>query len=300
MRIFNYNQLKSSLPENSSLIGDTTLINILTASPFEEAEINSITWLSDRNENYLELLNKSKATLIICSNKKEYSGYSNSKSCLLLVDNPKLTFIRLLNILFPKEFNFGIDKTSIIDPQAAIDQNVSIGRFNVIGNVEISTNTVIENHCSINNNTKIGKNVYIKSNSIIGGEGFGYVKDELNNNLRFPHIGGTIISDFVEIGSCVTIDRGTLSNTIIGKHSKIDNLVHIAHNVQIGENCTIIANSIIGGSTVIGDHVWIAPSVTIRDGLNICSNVTIGLGSVVTKDITEAGTYFGIPARLKG
>ena len=109
--------------------------------------------------------------------------------------------------------------------------------------------------------------------------------------------GRVIIEDDVEIGTNTSIDRGTLGNTLIKTGVKIDNLVHIAHNVTIGKHTMIIANSLIGGSTIIGDHCWIAPSATIRDAVNVGDNVTIGMGAVVTKDIPSGEIWAGSPAR---
>ena len=113
---------------------------------------------------------------------------------------------------------------------------------------------------------------------------------------KFPHIGGVVIEDDVEIGANACIDKGTLGDTIIRKGSKLDNFVHIAHNVTIGQHTAVIAHAMIGGSTVIGNYSWIAPSVVIRDGLNIGNNVLVGLGAVVTKNIPDNETWAGIPA----
>jgi UDP-3-O-[3-hydroxymyristoyl] glucosamine N-acyltransferase len=105
-----------------------------------------------------------------------------------------------------------------------------------------------------------------------------------------------VIEDRVEIGSNASIDRGTLSNTIIGEGAKIDNLVHIAHNVHIGKHAAVIAHAMIGGSTEIGDYTWIAPSAALMNGLHIGRQATVGLGAVVTKDIPDYETWTGVPA----
>ena len=134
-------------------------------------------------------------------------------------------------------------------------------------------------------------------NTTIGGTGFGYEKNTDGEFELFPHIGGVRIEKNVDIGANTCIDRGTLGNTIIGAGSKIDNLVHIAHNVKIGRNCAIIAHSMIGGSTVINDNCWVAPSACVRDGISIGSNSIIGLGSVVVKPIPDNEVWAGNPAR---
>ena len=298
MRIYKFNDFSFQLPENYKLKGNHNNINFNCASTFLEATPNSISWLSESNKDYINLLNKSSGNLVICSINLDYNEVNNEKINLLLVSNPKLVYINILNTLFVSRIQYNIHPTAIIHPEAKIHNNVLIGPFVVIEKATISEGSEIESSCHIHCNTFIGKNVRIKSNSIIGGDGFGYVKNEDDNNIKFPHLGGVEIADFVEIGSNTCIDRGTLGNTIIGRHTKIDNLVHIAHNVKIGQNCLIIANSLIGGSTTLGDNVWIAPTVTIRDGLTIGSNVTVGMNSLVTKNIPDGETWLGNPATL--
>jgi acetyltransferase-like isoleucine patch superfamily enzyme len=144
---------------------------------------------------------------------------------------------------------------------------------------------------------KYGKNFIVGDNCSIGNDGFGYIKDEMGRWIKFPHFGDIIIGDDVEIGSNVCIDRGSLSNTIIGSGVKVDNFVHIAHNVEIGENTLIIAQSMIGGSTKIGKNCWISPSVSIKNGISIGDNVLIGMGAVVLKDVENNKVMVGNPAK---
>jgi UDP-3-O-[3-hydroxymyristoyl] glucosamine N-acyltransferase len=113
----------------------------------------------------------------------------------------------------------------------------------------------------------------------------------------FPHVGGVEIEDDVEIGANTCIDRGSLGNTIVRRGAKIDNLVHIAHNVVVGRNAFVIANAMIGGSTILGDGSWTSPSATLRDGIRIGDGATVGLGAVVTKSIPDGAVWMGTPAR---
>ena len=140
------------------------------------------------------------------------------------------------------------------------------------------------------NNVKIGENV------VIGGEGFGYEFDG-TKLIKFPHYGGVIIESDVDIGNNTCIDRGSLGNTIIRKGTKIDNLVHIAHNVDIGENCLIVANVGIGGSVKIGDNCYIGFGSTIKNGVKIGNNVIVGMGAVVLADIPDNEIWVGNPAK---
>lgn len=138
----------------------------------------------------------------------------------------------------------------------------------------------------------MGNNIRRGQHCSIGGEGFGF-----HNGRRFPHLGSITIGDDVEIGSNVCIDRGALGDTIIGARTKIDNLVHIAHNAVIGEDCLIVAQSGIGGSAVIGNGVFIGFGAKIKNKVRIGDGAIIGMGAVVICDVPTGETWAGIPAR---
>ena len=131
----------------------------------------------------------------------------------------------------------------------------------------------------------------------MGGSGFGFVKDDDGNKLRFPQIGGLIIGHHVEIGANTCIDRGALSDTEIGDYTKINNLCHIAHNNKIGRNVTITGCVNVSGSNIIDDRVWIAPNASIRGFIHIGEGSVVGMGAVATKDIPAGETWVGNPAR---
>ena len=156
---------------------------------------------------------------------------------------------------------------------------------------------MIHGNIFIYDQVSIGSDVTIHSGTVVGADGFGYEKDENGEVFKFPHIGGVIIENDVEIGANTCIDKGSLGNTLIKRGAKIDNLVHIAHNVEIGENTFVIANAMVGGSTKIGDNAWIAPSVSLMNGISIGKDVTIGMSSLVTKAIPDGETYAGSPAK---
>jgi UDP-3-O-[3-hydroxymyristoyl] glucosamine N-acyltransferase len=174
-----------------------------------------------------------------------------------------------------------------IGAQCYIDEGVVIG-----ANCRISPNSVICKH------TQVGNHVTVDSNTVVGKEGFGYVRKERYERIR--HIGGVIIGDFVEIGSGVTIDRGTVGNTVIGEGTKIDNGVHIAHNVRIGRNCIIMGQSGIAGSSKIGNNVVLCGQVGVSDHLEIEDDVVVYAKSGVFKSLKQGVNYSGIPAREHG
>ncbi|GAG21041.1 unnamed protein product, partial [marine sediment metagenome] len=216
----------------------------------------------------------------------------------ILVDNPRLIFLRMMNLLYPETIKPGIDTRAYIHPSAQVDPSAYIGPFVYIGsNCVIRKNSVIYPNVSILQNTAISENVLIFPNTVIGSDGFGYDRNEKNKLEKFPHICGVYIRKNVEIGSNTSIDKGSLSNTEIGEGTKIDNLVHIAHNVKIGKHCEIIANAMVGGSATIGDYTRIAPGAQIMNGVSIGKNVLVGLGAVVTKNIPDNTIVAGVPAR---
>ncbi|KKN36486.1 hypothetical protein LCGC14_0773090 [marine sediment metagenome] len=144
----------------------------------------------------------------------------------------------------------------------------------------------------------LGKNVIVHTGTVIGEDGLGFVRDEKKNWVKFPHFGRVIIGDNVEIGANCVIDRGTLGDTVIGEGTKLENLIHVAHNAKIGKHCAIVAVTYIGGSSQIGDYTWVGPQVCIRDQIKIGKNCLIGMGAVVTKNIPDNWVVMGTPAKF--
>jgi UDP-3-O-[3-hydroxymyristoyl] glucosamine N-acyltransferase len=276
---------------------------IVSPKNITEAIGENLTFLNRKYENQLEhVLSHCKSRIIIVE-----SGISgaviNAKIltgvAIIISPNPKKDLIDAVNYFFPvKRHEPHIDKTSSIDDSCKLGKNIYIGPFVVIEeDVIVGDGCVIESNVVIKSGTRIGKNVHIKPCSVIGGIGFGYDKNANETMYELlPHFGRVIIEDDVDIGSNTCIDKGSLSDTIIKRGVKIDNLVHIAHNVTIGENTLVIACSMVAGSVVIGENSWIAPSASIRNGLTIGKNCTIGFGSVLTNNIEDNSTVLGVPA----
>lgn len=140
--------------------------------------------------------------------------------------------------------------------------------------------------------------VEIGENCSIGYDGFGYERDEDGKLWKFPHYGGVIIESGVEIAQIVCIDRGTFDNTYIGEGTKIDNLVHVAHNVRVGKYCMIVAGTVIGGGAIIGDYSFLGINSSIRDGIVIGEWAVVGMGAVVVEDVDPYTTVIGNPAKV--
>lgn len=195
-----------------------------------------------------------------------------------------------------------IPASCIVGPNVVIGQNCKIGERVIIQantvieeNVTIGEDTKILSQVFIGRNTEIGSRVWISYGAVIGGEGFGFAPDEHKVYYRIPQTGRVIIEDDVRIGSNCCIDRAAYKETRIGKGVKFDNLVHVAHNVQIGENSILIAQVGIAGSTKIGKRVILSGQVGVLDHLNVCDDSIFLVRAGITQDVTKPGVYSGLP-----
>jgi UDP-3-O-[3-hydroxymyristoyl] glucosamine N-acyltransferase len=291
------NDLKSLLQgTDARFFGDTDAVFNNIAS-FFKAQEQSLTFLDKPYKTYLNQLPTHPATVIICPSSWDMPLFKGK--CVIQVEDPKLTFSKLIKKLLHPVLVSDIHPTAIIEDDVKLGQNIYIGPYTIIQKgCEIGDNSRIESHCFLFKGTVVGKNVCIESGTKIGKEGFGFIPDENGININFPHIGNVIIHDEVEIGSNTVIDRGTLNSTVIGKHTKIDDLVHIAHNAEIGENVLICSHSTVSGSCKIGDNVYIGTGVTVRDNIVVGGGAKLSLGSTVVKDVPENTTvtgYFAVP-----
>ncbi|MFW6160512.1 MAG: UDP-3-O-(3-hydroxymyristoyl)glucosamine N-acyltransferase [Acidobacteriota bacterium] len=234
---------------------------------------------------------------------------------VVLSENPYLTFVKAASFFFrPFQPKPGIHPQAAISPSAKIGKNVSIGAFTWVGNkVEIGEGTVIfplvsiypgvkigshcllHSHVSIRENCRIGDNVIIHNGVVIGSDGFGFLRDESGHSVKIPQKGIVVIEDEVEIGANTTIDRGALDETRIQKGVKIDNLVQIAHNVNIGAHSILAAQTGIAGSTTVGQKVIMGGQVGITDHAFIGDNVLIAAQTGVTGNIPSGQTVSGSP-----
>ncbi len=271
---------------------------------------NDITFF--HSKRYKNLANITKASFCITSKslKNELP-----KSCIpLVVDNVLISTSKLTSKFYPNSVYDDFDNTVTdisetelmnkvkFGKNVLIGKNVSMGSNCLIGhNSIIEKNVSIGKNCSIGSNTiirnsLIGNNVKILDNCIIGKHGFGFFPDA-NKNLRYPHIGIVKIDDNCEIGCGSTIDRGSMSNTVIGKNTFLDNQIHIAHNVKIGENNIIAGQVGIAGSSILGKNVKIGGQAGISGHLKIGNNVEIAGGSGVIRDIPDNSKVMGYPAK---
>lgn len=299
----------------------------LNDSAYRELEINGIGKIETATEEeitfianpvYEKYFSGTRAGCVIVSRKfnpELYPRISGSKVPLIRVDDPYLAFLTLLEILSPKTElqKVGISDKAIIDDTAEIsDEQVRIGancfigakvkigaRVSVLPNTVILAGSVVSDdvliypNVTIYNGTKIGARVIIHSGTVIGSDGFGQAKNPDGTFQKIPQKGIVVIENDVEIGSNCSIDRATMGETIIRKGVKLDNMIQIAHNVEIGENTVIAAQTGIAGSTKIGKNCMIGGKVGIVGHISICDNVILTAATNVSKSITDPGIYSG-------
>jgi len=270
-------------------------------APLSSIARDGVTFLSRAlsEESVAALSDRLAGVTLICNQEAMAVLGKMPDTTLIVVPNPRLAFMRAVARFFPPERpRGGIHPTALIDDSATIDPGASIGAFCVVGpGCTVDADTILHPHVTLIADVRIGCRVTIASGTVIGADGFGYERNERGELEKFPHIGGVVIADDVEIGSNTSIDRGTLDATRIGARARIDNQVHIAHNVVVGEDAAIIAQAMIGGGVRIGDRAWIAPSATIMNQVAIGADAVVGLGAVVVKSVAEGVTVMGSPAQ---
>lgn len=217
---------------------------------------------------------------------------SSQKSTHIVSDRPRFDFIRALNYIVDNVGFTTYDHAPEVHPTAKIGKNVVIENGCVVGE-----NSVIEHNVVLHAGTRIGKNTRIRSCSSIGGDGFGFERLEDGTPLRFPHLGGVVIGNNVELGALNSVARGTLSDTIISDFVKTDNLVHIAHNCHVGKGAFITACAELSGGVRVGENAWIGPNSSFMQKVVIGERSVIGLGAVVTKSVPAFTVYAGNPAK---
>lgn len=295
---------------DAELVGDPNLV-ITGLSGIKEAKEGDITFLA--NSRYFPLADATQASAIIAP--KDYS-----KACgksILRAENPSLAFTRIAESLWPqgRYHPKGLHPSAIIGKGVSLGNNVSLGAHAVIcDGVSVGDNTVIYPGCfvggesvvgrdcliysnvTVREKSRIGARVIIHSGSVVGSDGFGFVNVD-GRHQKIPQTGIVEIQDDVEIGSNVSIDRARFDKTVIGKGTKIDNLVHIAHNVVIGENCLIIAQAGISGSTTIGNNVTLAGQAGLVGHITVGDGAIVAAQGGVTKSVPANTIVSGYPAR---
>ena len=276
--------------------GDVRGKSIDNIADVEHVTSSSLEWIKDSDESQKRAEMSSAMTIIVGQKVVFSEEIQRQGKTLIRVANPKLAIVRIGSRFFVERVHPGIHPTAIISEKAILGENIYIGPYCVIGAATIGNECEIDANVRIYDDVIMGNECRVKSGAVIGGEGFGFEKDESGNRYRFPQIGSVRLGNRVEIGSNTCIDRGALSDTIIGDDTKINNLCHIAHNNKIGNNVTITGCVNVSGSNVIEDNVWIASNASIRGFIHLGEGCIIGMGAVVTKNVPKGETWVGNPA----
>lgn len=304
--------MKKTVQELAAILGGTVIGNgenlIEDVKGLAEAKVGDITFAV---YPYTEYVPKVHAGAVIVS-----EAVPAGDNTLIIVENPRLAFSQLLVLFHPRQsVAAGIHATAVVDESAALGANAAIMAYAVIGknvtigdnctiypyvfigdNVTIGAGTTIFPGAVIHENCVLGKNNVIRAHAVIGGEGFGFATKD-GRHTRIPQIGNVVIGDDVEIGACTCIDNATLGSTTVARGTKIDNLVHLGHNVEIGEDCFIIAQTGIAGSTKAGNHVIFAGQTGCTGHVTIGDNAVFAGKSGIVGNMKGNQTYAGFPAR---
>jgi UDP-3-O-[3-hydroxymyristoyl] glucosamine N-acyltransferase len=291
------------------VVGDGSVV-LSRFAPADHAVEGDLTFAE--NADYFERALQSRASAIIVDGK-----YSGAGKVLIRVTNARVAFARALSLFFPEPvLPPAVHATAIVAASARVHPTAHLGPFCVIGeqaqigagcvlhgssyvgaDCRLGEHVVLFHNVTIYPRAEIGHRVRIHSGAVIGADGFGYVPDD-GAHRKVPQVGNVIIHDDVEIGANVTIDRGALGPTVIGKGTKIDNLVQIAHNVVIGEHCLVVAQVGIAGSTKLGNHVTLGGQVGLAGHLKLGNRVSVAAQSGVMHNIPDGETWLGYPAQL--
>lgn len=294
-----------------------------SSNVYEDLEIEDISFLNTTIQTVSTVYNPKNNSLVFCDSLDEIKHgklcevkdsiillnsldrrFSFSSNCVVFVKRPRKAYAILLSKII-KEVQKHNAKTFRVDNGSYINDSAIIGVGTVIEPfVYIDENVKVGKHCEIKSgarllkNTSIGDNCIIKENAVIGSDGFGVERDVDGSTYKIPHVGGVLIGNNVEVGALTAIAQGTIEPTMIGDYTKIDDMVFIAHNANIGKGCLIIANSEISGSVQMGNNCWIAPNACIRDGVKIGNEVVVGMGAVVLKNVEDGSVVVGNPGKV--
>jgi UDP-3-O-[3-hydroxymyristoyl] glucosamine N-acyltransferase len=290
------------------VFGDASLV-LKGFAPADRAQPGDLTFAE--NEGYFARAEQSAASAIIVD-----APVTSSRKTLIRAPNARIAFAKVLPLFFPEPaFAPGVHPTAIVPASARVDATAHVGPYCILGEkVRVGPRSVLQGlnyvgadcllgqdvnlfpNVTLYPRTEVGNRVRIHSGTVVGSDGFGYVLDD-GIHRKVPQIGNVIIGDDVELGANVTVDRGALGPTIIGKGTKVDNLVQIAHNVTVGEHCILVSQAGIAGSTKLGNYVILGGQVGLAGHLKIGNRVSVAAQSGVMNNIPDGEKWIWTPAQ---
>lgn len=272
-------------------------LSISHLKPSGQADPSSLVWLASQPQDTGSFIQNSPAAAFLLPLPAPPNLQVPEDKAVIFVKDSRLAAVTVLSAFFRHRPRWARHPSATVHHEAEIHPETYIGPNTVVGKCTIGRGCILYGNNYLYDGVIIGEHVTIHAGAVLGSDGFGYQPGDNKDWLKFEHVGGVRIGNGVEIGANSCIDRGALGDTVIGDGTKIDNLVHIAHNVQLGRHCLVIAHAMIGGSCVIGDGAWIAPNAAILQKTMIGPGATVGLGAVVLEDVPPNETWAGVPAR---
>lgn len=287
--------LKKDIVSIKGIYEGLSIDNLVDVSRINE---KSLDWVSRSKQNKQELVEASKAKVILVDQEVVYSdSIRKSQKVLIVVKDPKTALAKVGNEFFVERQPHTIHPTALIDPNAKIGKNVNIGPYCIIGNCTIGDNTFIDSNVKIFDGVQIGESCVFRHGCIVGGESVAYQKDDDGNRFHFPQLGGLIIGHHVEVGINSQIDKGALSDTIVGDYVKLGSQCHISHNDKVCNNVVLTGGVILAGSVTIGENTWVSTRVIVNPGHSIGKDCFLSTASVINQDIPDGEMWAGSPAK---
>jgi UDP-3-O-[3-hydroxymyristoyl] glucosamine N-acyltransferase len=299
--MYNVEDLLESVSASYEAIGRQGPVRFARVSTSSDADSTSLIFFARPNAGALEELGSVTPALALVERSWGVENLGELEQLpypVFLVEHPRLVIARLLHQMQPSSSSGGgVHPTAVVHPEADIHSSVEIGAYAVVGRCHIGWGSAVGAHSVIHDGAEIGNNVMIREHCSIGGAGFGFVRDENDRLVHFPHVGKVVIEDGVEVFPFANVDRGSLGETRVRRGSKVDHYAHISHNCEVGEDTIVTAGTVMCGGSRLGSRVWSGIGSIVKEKTVVGDGATLGLGAVVLKHVDEGAVVAGVPAK---
>lgn len=298
MRSYTLEDIRPLLGPRFRVMGAAEDAAFSALRPVTEASPDALAFIAADRSDKERLARETRAGVVLCDEGFAVPEELARQRCFVAVPDPKLVLARIGNRLFKRRPPPGVHPTACVEPEATVHPTAHVGPFTYVGaGVEVGEDTVIHGHCHLYGSVRLGRGVVMNPGCVLGADGFGHLRGEDEAWVVFPHLGGVVVEDRVDIGANTAIGRGALGDTVVREGAILDGYLHVGHNSLIGRHAAVAAQTVIGGSARIGDHAWISIGVLIRDTVRVGARAFVGMGAVVTRDVPDGETWTGSPAR---